>query len=205
MKFNELSQDELEILKTRDLTVLQIAEKLNIGQATVCRWRKKLDIVVPRGIMLGTIKTEKVLWQCYGCKKEEYRNPSRSKSKYCRSCFSKSDEWREFLRGVDKSYMKTEKYRQSRLKSDTPEYTRYKNEVHKRSHKIYEENIDIINPNRYNRTLAGIEDGWQLDHIIPVRFGFDNNIPIEVLCAVENLRMIPWKDNLARNRKEEKD
>jgi len=201
MKFNELSQDEFEILKTRDLNVSQIAEKLKIGKATVCRWRKKLGIIVPMGAPRGTIRSERVLWRCCGCEKEEYRIPSSRKSKYCRSCFNKSDEWREFLRCVDKSYMKTEKYRQSRLKLDTPEYTRYKNEVHRRSHKIYEENIDIINPNRYNRTVAGIEDGWQLDHIIPVRFGFDNNIPIEVICAVENLRMIPWKDNLARNKK----
>ena len=68
------------------------------------------------------------------------------------------------------------------------------------SDKVYEENKHIINPDDRPRTLAGVEDGWQLDHIIEVRWGFDNNIPVEVLCEVENLRMLPWKKNLERNR-----
>jgi len=62
-------------------------------------------------------------------------------------------------------------------------------------------NKDIINPNNYKRTICGVEDGYQLDHIVTIKHGYENNIPIEEMVKIENLRMLPWKKNLERNRK----
>ena len=62
-------------------------------------------------------------------------------------------------------------------------------------------NIDLINPNRYVRTLCGVKDGWQLDHIIPIKECFERNIPPEEAASINNLRMLPWKDNLMRQYK----
>lgn len=80
----------------------------------------------------------------------------------------------------------------------TPEYKRYARQVHGLSQKIYEQNIDIINPNRYLRTLCGVEGGWQLDHIIPIKECFEKGMTVEEASAISNLRMLPWKTNLMR-------
>jgi len=58
-------------------------------------------------------------------------------------------------------------------------------------------------PDSHPRTLAGVEGGYHLDHIIEVRIGFDWGIPPEELSKIENLRILPWRENLARNRRVE--
>lgn len=82
---------------------------------------------------------------------------------------------------------------------NSSEYNTYSRKVHRLSAKTYTENIDTINPNRYNRTLCGVEGGWQLDHIIPIKEHFFNGVSAEEASVVTNLRMLPWRDNLMRN------
>ena len=79
------------------------------------------------------------------------------------------------------------------------DYKDYKNAVYRLSQKVYEENIEIINPNNYPRTRMGVEEGWQLDHIKPVIECFREGITIEEASSISNLRMLPWKENLMRN------
>lgn len=67
------------------------------------------------------------------------------------------------------------------------------------SRKVYNENIDIINPERHPRTICGVEGGWQLDHIIPIKERFEKGISPEEASVLSNLRMLPWKENLMRN------
>jgi hypothetical protein len=90
-------------------------------------------------------------------------------------------------------------------KATTPAYRSYANKVHRLTRIIYEENEHIINPNNHPRTICGVEGGYQLDHIITIRYGFENNIPAEEIARVENLRMLSWKENLSRNKKENND
>jgi hypothetical protein len=40
-----------------------------------------------------------------------------------------------------------------------------------------------------------------MDHIIHVKFGFDNNLPIEEIAQLKNLRIISWKENLQKGSK----
>jgi hypothetical protein len=88
---------------------------------------------------------------------------------------------------------------ESRYKNkNSSDYTRYANKVHRLSNKTYEENKDIINPEGHKRTLCGIDDGWQLDHIMTVRECFDKGITAEEASSISNLRMLPWKTNLMR-------
>jgi len=79
------------------------------------------------------------------------------------------------------------------------DYIKYKNAVYRASQKTYEQNKNIINPNNYTRTKMGIENGWQLDHIMPIIECFKNNLTIEEAADIKNLRMLPWKENLMRN------
>ena len=92
-----------------------------------------------------------------------------------------------------------QKYQERYNNVNSTEYKTYARKVHRLSGKTYAENIDIINPNRYTRTLCGVEGGWQLDHIIPIKECYEKGISPEKAAEVGNLRMLPWKDNLMRN------
>ena len=71
----------------------------------------------------------------------------------------------------------------------------YGRKVRVLSEKTYQDNILILNPNNLPRTLCGIDGGYQLDHKISIKSGFENNIPPEQLSSVDNLQLLPWKDN----------
>lgn len=172
---------------------------LGVSVPTVCRMRKALGVPSSNK---GSPKGERPWMKtrtykaCAVCGKETYNH------KYCsRECMSVSEEQKNKMRSIDRSYMKTEEYIKRVSKDTTPAYKRYANKVHRLSQRIYEEYEHIINPDSYERTLCGVEGGYQLDHIIPVRYGFDNNIPPEELARVDNLRMIPWKQNLLKRDK----
>lgn len=187
--------DKKELLSSK-LTNKEIAGMLGVSVPTVCRMRKALGVPSSNK---GSPKGERPWMKtrtykaCAVCGKETYNH------KYCsRECMSVSEEQKNKMRSIDRSYMKTEEYIKRVSKDSTPAYKRYANKVHKLTQKIYEENVDTINPYGYVRTLCGVEGGYQLDHIIPIRHGFDNNIPPEELSKVDNLRMIPWKQNLLK-------
>jgi len=76
------------------------------------------------------------------------------------------------------------------------EWKIYRNRAHQLTKNIYEEFKNEINPMGLPRTLAGVEGGYHLDHIVPVRWCFDNNMPIEYVARKENLQMLTWEDNL---------
>lgn len=51
------------------------------------------------------------------------------------------------------------------------------------------------------RGIAGKEGAYQVDHIVPISKGFADNMPPEEIARPENLRFIPWKDNLIKGAK----
>ena len=40
-----------------------------------------------------------------------------------------------------------------------------------------------------------------LDHLVPIIYGFRNNIPPEAIADIINLELIPFKDNLSKSGK----
>ena len=82
-----------------------------------------------------------------------------------------------------------------RWNKNKTEFQKYCNKVRLLTERIYKENLNILNPHGLKRTLCGVEDGYQLDHKISVKFGFENNISPEELSKVSNLQLIPWKEN----------
>lgn len=102
------------------------------------------------------------------------------------------------LKSIDRSYTQTEEFKDKHRKDSTPAYKKYKNIVGKLTDKTYAKYIDVINPDRLPRTIAGVEGGYQLDHIKSVRECFDEGVDPEVCADVNNLRMLPWKENLMR-------
>jgi hypothetical protein len=45
------------------------------------------------------------------------------------------------------------------------------------------------------RGRCGVDGAYQLDHIKSINWGWENQIPAEVISDWDNLRMIPWKEN----------
>jgi hypothetical protein len=79
------------------------------------------------------------------------------------------------------------------------ELRQYTNRVHWLTKKVYDANIDTINPLNYPRTLCGIDGGYQLDHIMSIKEGFTRNIPPEQMATLDNLQMLPWKENRTKH------
>jgi hypothetical protein len=97
--------------------------------------------------------------------------------------------------------MQTEEYR-SKLRDEinVTEYKRYRNRVKTLTEAAYRSNMQIINPHKHPRTLCGVDGGYQLDHIVGIRYGYDNMIPVEVIASVDNLQMLPWKENRTKGK-----
>lgn len=85
------------------------------------------------------------------------------------------------------------------VKTATP-WEGYAHTVEMATRRSYYNHKHIINPLDLKRGLAGEMGAYQLDHIVPVRYCFDNNIPADVCGHHTNLQMLSWEDNItARN------
>ena len=78
------------------------------------------------------------------------------------------------------------------------EFRAYASKVRIISEEVYKTNINAINPNDHRRTLCGTDGGYQLDHIISIKFGFDNGIDPSTIGNLNNLQMLPWKENRSK-------
>lgn len=195
MRFENLTEEQKDLLRDVSKTAAEIVEATGCGFATVARWRKMLGVKMQRGSKVGKprpwqIKRE--MRKCPACSSEFEVTPKSTKNYCSLSCSTKF---------IDKSYMQTEEYRNSLRKESTPEYQKYRNRVSVLTEKVYAENMDTINPNGYVRGLAGVPGAYHLDHVVPIRYGFDNGMTEEEISSVGNLQMLPWKANVTKGKK----
>ena len=201
--FIEYTKDEIKMLGDPNLLTSEVAKRLGIGISTVVRARKRYGIVVPKGTKECTVPKKMKAHKRPGKVKRETRVCSHP---YCSNTFevviSKVRLYcchRCHSLTLDNSHLQSPEVLKKRTKETTPAYKKYKGLVHRLSGYTYTKNIDIINPNLYTRTLCGVEGGWQLDHIIPIKECYEKGISPEEAASIHNLRMLPWKDNLMRN------
>lgn len=74
------------------------------------------------------------------------------------------------------------------------EWECYNHLVRSITEQVYRKDRNIINPDNLKRGTKK----YHLDHIIPIWYGFKNNIDPLRLTNIKNLRMVWWKDNLSR-------
>lgn len=84
----------------------------------------------------------------------------------------------------------------SKWKETATEWQKYKAEVSSLTNQTYRTHKKQINPNNLPRGKAGIKGAYHLDHIVPKRFCFDNNIPAHICADASNLQMIGWRENV---------
>jgi transposase len=184
--------DKLSLLSDHTKLNQELANLFGCSIVTISRWRKKYGISVPRGGKKGKSRP----WQikrktlcCPECNTEFEVIPSK-KQIYCsQSCAAKT---------CDKSYMQTEEYKNCLRKETTPEYVRYRNRVTKLSEQTYQRYKDVLNPHGYIRTICGVENGYQLDHILSVKECFLRGLTPEETSRLENLQILPWRTNLIK-------
>lgn len=79
-------------------------------------------------------------------------------------------------------------------KEKYPKKEMYKREVWRYT---YQNPLDTLD-NWDKRGKCGVEGAYQLDHIVSINEGWKSKISAEEIAKWENLRMIPWKDNLLK-------
>ena len=50
----------------------------------------------------------------------------------------------------------------------------------------------------YKVGLAGVAGAWHLDHVYPIFAGFANKISPLVIGNINNLKMLPWRENISK-------
>ena len=141
---------------------------------------------------------KKLKYRCDDCGKEAIRQfqlLTRQEIHRCRPCNRKYIGKTMDRTNIDIATKSRVGELHPRWNKNKTEFKKYCNKVRLLTERIYKENLNILNPHGLKRTLCGVEDGYQLDHKISVKFGFENNISPEELSKVSNLQLIPWKEN----------
>lgn len=104
--------------------------------------------------------------------------------------------------GITPSQRRVEKMMQTKYKNGTlipleqkPEFQRYIFLA-----RYFTELNDLTKLENYNkRGRAGTNGAYHLDHIYTIFDGFSNNVPPEIIGNINNLRFIPWEENVSKN------
>ena len=192
VKSHNWTNEELTLIHDTTFSVREVAEKLRMRIGTVGNKRKELGIKNDQSAVMSRPRPDRIKNETRCCVGKDCTNTfvvkPAMKKKYCsHSCQLRTEN-------VAKKGIGSRTIRNPNIK----EYTKYARKVHGLSHKVYEQNKEIINPTNHPRTLCGVDGGWQLDHIITIKDCFERGVSAEDASAVSNLRMLPWRDNLMR-------
>ena len=89
-------------------------------------------------------------------------------------------------------------YKNKKFTADGLTRLQYRNRCGQYADTQYRRNKDTLDPNGLR------SKDWHVDHIYSVTDGFLNNVPINIISDISNLRLIPATDNYAKHRKSEK-
>lgn len=83
-----------------------------------------------------------------------------------------------------------------RWRETASEWELYRSDVMKLTRATYDKYTSLINPKGYKLGLAGTEGSYHLDHIFPIRKGFDYNVDPALIADYHNLQVIDWRSNV---------
>lgn len=116
----------------------------------------------------------------------------------CRKCSMKNTSKIRDYTNVIKNNQNNIGEKHPRFDHKKSEYAKYKGLV---AYYTNKQNLSLLENSDKPRGLAGTPGNYQLDHMVSVRYGFDNNIPPEIIGDISNLRFIPWEENLSKGMK----
>jgi len=86
--------------------------------------------------------------------------------------------------------------RSEEWQKSAPEWKLYKSAVNKLTKQHYKQHKSKINPNNLPTGRAGTEGAYHIDHIVPIKYCYINQIPIELCAHPDNLQMLGWRENV---------
>lgn len=189
--------------------------KIKISVSNMRYWRElgyKFENPAPRWGIIPEIEVKiehlkgkscvYVECSCDRCKKI-FKNRISRNTDICYVCVNvekmKGNVYGRKNRGKPVKKMRGENH--PRWNPNKSQYREFSSKVRDLSEIVYRNNIELINPDNYPRTLCGVEGGYQLDHIISIKYGFDNGMTPEELSEISNLQILPWKDNRDKGHK----
>ena len=155
----------------------------------------KLEVAVEQ---LQPQSQAKVLVKCDECGhkwKQGYQIANRNEVHRCRPCTRNHIGKIMDKSGIIANNKTRTGNNHPRWNENKDEFKAYGYQVRQLTEEIYVENHIIINPMGKPRTLCGVEGGWQLDHIISIKYGFEHGIAPEEIAELDNLQMLPWELN----------
>ncbi len=128
-------------------------------------------------------------------KPEEEKNRIKRKARetllerYGVSSMHQIDGWTRNIvnKGIDT------KLRNNKIIRDQSAFKKYKSRVYRLTDKWAKRRFSRYQLNK--RKLCGEENGLQIDHIVSVKYGFQNKIPEEIISHPCNLRLVTWQEN----------
>lgn len=140
----------------------------------------------------------KVFCACDNCGEffmRDIANLHKRKSQNCYGCSIKIKNSSKNTKNISASNRRRVGELHPRWNPNKKEFVKYSNRVRFLTEQVYQKFKSEINPNDLKRTVCGVPNGYQLDHIISVKFGFDNNLSPEEISKKDNLQMLSWKEN----------
>jgi Ni/Co efflux regulator RcnB len=125
------------------------------------------------------------------------KRKQKSLDKYGVDNVSKADSIKEFLSERRSEYWH-QVYSEKNFTLNGLTRLQYSHRCHQYANTQYQRYRDMLDP-EYKRGKH-----WHLDHIYSVTDGFLNDVPINVISDVSNLRVISDKDNYKKHKKSEK-
>lgn len=97
------------------------------------------------------------------------------------------------------------KQRSEEFQQTASDWDVYRHRVYMETRRTYNNFKSEINPDNLPRGKAGVDGAYHLDHIVPVRYCFDNNIPVDICAHYSNLQMLEWSSNVGSRDKLKED
>lgn len=145
--------------------------------------------------------TKLILCLCGVCNKQHkmmFRHVLKKDSRTtCKSCSKKEaalgNKNGKFGKGVSKGIGdKNPNWKGGKFK----DYSLFAKKVHYLSSK---QPLYILENSDKPRGRCGVQGAYQLDHIVPISVAYAQGWSVEKTSAINNLRFIPWEENLSKS------
>lgn len=141
-----------------------------------------------------------VNYKCDNCgchKQSRWHNLSNKTKHFCKDC-SQIFKIKHMNNVHPRIYPTGDKHHNWKNRKINRSFYNYSKNVRRITEENYNKYKEKINPNDFKRTKCGIKNGYQLDHRISVKKGFYFGINPKVIGSLDNLQLLPWKENLLK-------
>lgn len=136
-----------------------------------------------------------VLCKCDTCGKK-YKQRFNRNTDICGNCRMAANaignKWGNVKKGKPNYSQRGDKH--PRYNPNMKEIKRYGSQVRSYTKKNFDNEVKkLIGDKKIGR--CGVENAYQVDHIISIKNGFYGNIPIEVIGHIDNIQVLSWEEN----------